>query len=599
MCMMAATWEDKLVVAAIDFGTAFTGCAISYKADYQTSKEKIITLNWMSGNAQSTQKTPTVLLLKPDGGFEAFGYEAENRFSELADDEDVNENEWHFFKHFKMTLHNESFQNSRPMHSKSTITDQRNRDYSALEVFAISIRYVKDKIIERVKDQETVTEKDVYFVLTCPAIWSEHAKQFMRNAAFKAGIPHDHLRIGLEPECAAIYLHNVTLPELSTSNRKSFGMQDGDGYLIVDMGGGTVDIAAHKINRRGAFEEIMVPNGGPWGALNINLKFEQALVALSGGGTFETFRRECSQDYLELMRSFEYKKIAFPGESSSSKVVLTIPTTYRECHLAENHVDLTQSLKEVHHAVMDSVQFNPKNNKISLTKSGFENLYKDTLESIVSNVKTILSELVDKKRFQIKTIFCVGGFADCQMLRDRFKTEFEGRVVFPKEAITAVMKGAIIFGRDERIVETRISKFTYGLDWSLEFDPKKHLKWKLERTDSGPVCRDCFLPIAQKDQSIRSDMPTKVIDSYVKTVDQKEMEFPFYRTSSGEPPKYIDEPGCLYMGSMCVALDDISGGLDRSVKLEIYFGATEMRAVATDNKNRVHSVAFNLSETQV
>ena len=46
-------------------------------------------------------------------------------------------------------------------------------------------------------------------VITVPAIWSDSARYFMRNAAEKAGIPADLINICLEPEAAAIYCRTV------------------------------------------------------------------------------------------------------------------------------------------------------------------------------------------------------------------------------------------------------------------------------------------------------------------------------------------------------------------------------------------------------
>ena len=60
--------------------------------------------HWNSGSGTLvTEKTPTVVLIKPDGKtFEAFGYEAENRFKELV--ENGEQEGFYYFKRFKMTL---------------------------------------------------------------------------------------------------------------------------------------------------------------------------------------------------------------------------------------------------------------------------------------------------------------------------------------------------------------------------------------------------------------------------------------------------------------------------------------------------------------
>ncbi|KAH3835083.1 heat shock 70 kDa protein 12A-like [Dreissena polymorpha] len=591
---MESNWENKLIVASIDFGTTFTGCAFSMLADYQTYREKIMTIHWKSGVSEQATKTPTILLLKKDLSFESFGYEAEETFAEITEDSD-DVDDWHYFKYFKMKLYDEN--KDSKIRTTSKVTDQNGREIDALHVISVSIKFIKDKIMDELKARIGVLrDDDVYFVLTCPAIWSDNAKRFMRTAAEKAGIANDHLRIGLEPECAAIYLHNVTLPDLSASKKQSFCMAHGDAYLIVDLGGGTVDIAAHKINGLGRFEEILIPDGGPWGSININFKFEQALTALSGARALETFRRENMHDYTALMRAFELKKIAFPG--TRSKVTMQLPITYLQCHQNENRDSLLDSIKEVAHTVFSQCSFQPKNNVISFPNDSFASLYDETIGLILDKVRTILEYLEKVKQHDIKTIFCVGGFADCKLLRKRFTDEFGDRVIAPSEAITAIMKGAVMFGRDENIIEFRISRFTYGLDWSVDFDSKIHDPKRKEVTESGDVCKDIFYTIAEMGQRIPTDYATKKIESFVKASSQDRMEFPFYRTEKVQAPLYIDDPGCSLMGSMIVGLDDTAGGLDRYVTLEVYFGASELRAEATDNKGKKHTVAFNLDESE-
>ncbi|XP_052795502.1 heat shock 70 kDa protein 12A-like [Mya arenaria] len=593
---MSSTWVDKKAVVAIDFGTTFSGYAYSLSGDYggDGKTEKIYTSLWHPGSGPGMTKTPTVLLLKPDKSFMAFGFDAETRFAELAEDDDIDESQYHYFKHFKMELYSD--QKCKSNNFLGEIKDQKGRKFRAVDIFAKSIEYMKIKAYETVHKTTAVREQDVYFVLTCPAIWSDWSKQFMREAAEKAGISHDHLRIALEPGCAAVYMHTNKLPTLSASSRELFPMAEGDCYFILDMGGGTIDIAVHKINRQGKFEEIMHPHGGPWGGININLKFEQALVAVSGAATFERFRTEFTNDYLDLMRDFELKKLAFPSESSNV-VTMKIPPTYIECHTKENGEEFSTSLLDLASTtILAGSTF--RYGKIKIPNERFEMFFHDTFKHIIDNVGLLLERL--RQRHNVKTIFCVGGFSDCKLLSKKIIDTFADKtVIIPPEAVGAIMKGAIIYGRDERIIQSRISKFTYGLDWNEDYDPNKHPVSKKETTEDGEMCKDIFLTIAKKGDSVPTDSPTKCLESYVKTSTQRAMEFPFYRTDKKTPPRFIDDPDCILVGSMSVPIPDIEKGLDRCVKLEIYFGATEFTAIARVNGGATHEVTFNLEETQV
>lgn len=109
---MAAALDNqipsKLMVAAIDFGTTYTGFGYSMRNTYQSEPLRIWTKHWSSsggGPALVSEKTPTVLLLNPDKTFHSFGYDAEDKYSDLAqEDQHIG---WYYFKHFKMTLYHE------------------------------------------------------------------------------------------------------------------------------------------------------------------------------------------------------------------------------------------------------------------------------------------------------------------------------------------------------------------------------------------------------------------------------------------------------------------------------------------------------------
>lgn len=47
--VVATAVEDRLQVAAIDFGTTYSGYALSFKADFQVDPLKVITNQWQSG----------------------------------------------------------------------------------------------------------------------------------------------------------------------------------------------------------------------------------------------------------------------------------------------------------------------------------------------------------------------------------------------------------------------------------------------------------------------------------------------------------------------------------------------------------------------
>ena len=55
----------------------------------------------------------------------------------------------------------------------------------ALTVFSLAIRLLKEHLIAKIQlgMKGELSDKDIHFVLTVPAIWDDPAKQFMREAA--------------------------------------------------------------------------------------------------------------------------------------------------------------------------------------------------------------------------------------------------------------------------------------------------------------------------------------------------------------------------------------------------------------------------------
>ena len=92
--------HNSLVVVAIDFGTTFSGYAFSFTRDANSIH---MMRRWEGGDpGVSNQKTPTSLLLKPDGTFHSFGFGARDFYHDL----DSNDSKkWLYFDKFKMTLH--------------------------------------------------------------------------------------------------------------------------------------------------------------------------------------------------------------------------------------------------------------------------------------------------------------------------------------------------------------------------------------------------------------------------------------------------------------------------------------------------------------
>ncbi|VDI50927.1 Hypothetical predicted protein [Mytilus galloprovincialis] len=239
--------NDHLLVAALDFGTTYSGYAFSMRHEFKTDPMKIhANQAWNSGGrALLSLKTPTCLLLNDKKQFIAFGYDAENQYADIVMDE--KQDEYFYFHRFKMNLHN-----NKNISSEMFLEDILGKPVSAVDVFSLSIKALVDHFMNSVKKQGTgVKIQEIQWVLTIPAIWTDAAKQFMRECAEKASIPPEKLLLALEPETASIFCQYLPTEKLHGADQ-SFAMSaEGTRYMVADLGGGTADITVHEKTKDG------------------------------------------------------------------------------------------------------------------------------------------------------------------------------------------------------------------------------------------------------------------------------------------------------------------------------------------------------------
>ena len=65
------------------------------------------------------------------------------------------------------------------------------KEVPAMKVFSLSLKFFREHALQELNDQSTtvtLTNEDIRWVITVPAIWRESAKQFMRQAAYQVSI---------------------------------------------------------------------------------------------------------------------------------------------------------------------------------------------------------------------------------------------------------------------------------------------------------------------------------------------------------------------------------------------------------------------------
>jgi len=69
------------------------------------------------------------------------------------------------------------------------IEDILGKKMKAIDIFTHAIAFIKERVLREIVDYnshdrvQVIKEKDIHWILTVPAIWSDLAKTFMRTAA--------------------------------------------------------------------------------------------------------------------------------------------------------------------------------------------------------------------------------------------------------------------------------------------------------------------------------------------------------------------------------------------------------------------------------
>ncbi len=86
----------------------------------------------------------------------------------------------------------------------------------------------------------------------------------------------------MEPEAAAIHC-------LGESKKQQAIIGDPQCYVVLDIGGGTVDITAHEINSDNSINVILPPMGNDWGGVRVNQLFKEFLAMLVDDQHFQKY----------------------------------------------------------------------------------------------------------------------------------------------------------------------------------------------------------------------------------------------------------------------------------------------------------------------
>ncbi|XP_045202781.2 heat shock 70 kDa protein 12B-like [Mercenaria mercenaria] len=578
--------EPTLLVAAIDFGTTYSGYAFSFRHEFECDPLKVSASSWTTGSRVSISlKTSSCVLFRPNGQFDSFGFEAEDRYSDLTLDNE--HHDWLYFRRFKMMLYG-----AQDVHRTSKIKDETGKEMLAMDVFAAAICYLKDHMLQSYTDRtygSRVDINDIKWVLTVPAIWEDGAKQFMREAAVMAGIPGEHLILALEPEAASMFCKYLPVERMSGSSDKTITcFKTKSKYLVLDAGGGTIDITVHEVLPNGKLRELYKANGGAWGGTTIDDAFLEFIEGITGTEVMARFREDHKDDYIDLLREFEVKKRTVQPDMDS-KVTFKIPISLHELYREIQNGEIREAVRNTPD-LSGKVTF--AGDKMRVDAEMVKSLFDKTGGTITQHIGSILRLSVAEG---VSSILMVGGFSESPMLRNAVQNAFPNvRVIVPHEAGLAVLKGAVIFGHDSQVITSRIAKYTYGLKIYKRYNSKVHPKERIINKDGEQQVRGCFDKLVEIGESVSINE-----QSQMKTYQPQSGcdSFAVKLFASPDPnPIFVDDPGCIPLGEVTVECKDRKGNIG-CASVCLVFGGTELEVRAVhDTSGEKTNAKFNFLE---
>ena len=319
------------LIVGIDFGTTFSGVAFAFATNNE-AREDIIT-EWPGAGTHTKQKIPTVLYYDQVQKVVGWGPDIADALAPTGYPKPgVQKVEW-----FKLQLMLSGNTYIDPINLPPLPPGKSEIDVAADYLFKLrqAMRTQLQKTLGEVFNRE---ERNIRYFLTVPAIWNDAAKAATRAAAIQAGYLRDEndsrLTLITEPEAAAMFCAKSGLLNLKV----------GDAILIVDCGGGTVDLIAYEVEEETPFTvaECTAGSGDSCGSTALNRNFSNILRAKIRKMKLPDGSRTAGKVYAKCIMDFENRiKADFRNNGQKWAVDVGIEADFPDADIEEGYMTFT------------------------------------------------------------------------------------------------------------------------------------------------------------------------------------------------------------------------------------------------------------------
>ncbi|CAC5386627.1 unnamed protein product [Mytilus coruscus] len=295
----------------------------------------------------------------------------------------------------------------------------------AIDVITDIIKYLKGDLVKNITQRlPSFEESDVQWILTVPVIWNLTTRGFLQKAAIMAGISKHQLTLLLEPDAAALYCEQKEFEILRGKDGQRFlsRLPLNAKYLVVDLGGGTIDITVHR-RGQGHLTYKDKALGLKWGGKKVNECFEEYFeknFLPKIGLALTEIKEKHPDDYLYLMENFEQEKIQFTVDKMNKSEMIKVR--------------------------LPGLLSRDKKKQLWIPSSTFRSFFDTSINGLVEKLNLLLQSDVNEMQ-DINLILVVGGFAESSIVISELKNKFSNfNIVVPEKPGLAVMHGAVLFG---------------------------------------------------------------------------------------------------------------------------------------------------------
>ncbi|KAK0627759.1 hypothetical protein B0T14DRAFT_422206 [Immersiella caudata] len=440
-------------VICIDYGTTYTGAAwILAQGPNSKFSDIRVVRDWVGGIGA---KVPSVLTYSSSSS-QKWGYDVGNsayviRWTKLKLEVPTRLDALKSMKHTLQEADMLDFgpgkpQSDIPRHLIRTSADIVN-DYLKEVLHQVRLD------IENVRDSRSLEQFPVDVVITHPAVWDERGKNLTFRAATSAlkaafqniKVRPGYLRLASEPEACAQYTLQAARAQNTVSEHQ---LRVGECFIVVDAGGGTVDLVSYRIDQLSPFKitKVTAVSGGPYGATKIDNCFLQEFLPqrlspgayrklLNIGGARERYGRanhtvlkrgeQMMLDRFEVVKR-EFKGRAAAGQAGGSYIL-----------------DLPPDIGQV-----DDPSRGIQGGQLFITSSDMEVMFQDCINGIKQLIEQQLVQ-VDRKRLTVRSIFLSGGFSHSEYLKkcvNDLASSWRFELLRGDECWTAVARGGVLLG---------------------------------------------------------------------------------------------------------------------------------------------------------